>query len=59
MLVIASASVLVFGSGCATIIDSAFDSWDYNRCVDYYKDRGYSSKDARGNAMYDQMWERR
>jgi hypothetical protein len=47
------------GSGCETLVNSAFDTWDYNSRVDWYKDRGMSQKKAERNAYEDQFFDRR
>lgn len=42
-------------TGCETMINAAFDAVDYNSRVDRYEDRGYSKREAREAASYDQM----
>ena len=56
-LSVALASVILLGSGCEALVQSAFDSWDYNNRVDSYRDRGYSEKQAKRNAYEDQFFD--
>ena len=45
-------------SGCNTLIDSAFDNWDYNSRVHAYEERGMSRKKAERNAYEDQFFDK-
>lgn len=55
---VAMALVILMGSGCQAIMDSAFDSWDDNNRVDDYRHHGYSERDAKRNAYEDQFFDR-
>ena len=48
-------AICLLGSGCGTLIEGAYNAWDYNNRVDDYRDRGYSKREARQNAYDDQL----